>query len=140
MDGCQVGFLGAFALIFPAYALMEYADSHIWPWNGEGWVWPWEAILWSSTVYNDETPGDSVAIYKYTNITASPTIGSTTPAVSPARPDIIIPPMPLLPRGLRPVHLPPLLTHHSGILGESPMPIKFKHFSGNLDLGSVHEE
>jgi hypothetical protein len=30
--------------------------------------------------------------------------------------------------------------HHSGLLGESPMPIKFKHFSGHSDLEGVDEE
>ncbi|KAH7392214.1 hypothetical protein DE146DRAFT_766376 [Phaeosphaeria sp. MPI-PUGE-AT-0046c] len=45
---------------------------------------------------------------------------------------IIIPPTPQLPGGLRPANLlPPTPTeiHKSGILGESPMPLKFKHFS-----------
>jgi hypothetical protein len=119
---------------------MEYVENHTWPWDDEGFVWPWEAILWSGTMYSDETLGESVAVHNDMSITASPIVSSTTPADSPARADIIIPPTPLLPRGLRPFHLPPPPTHCSGILGESPMPINFKHFSGHSDLESVDEE
>lgn len=136
----KVGGLCASALLFSTYALMEYANDHTWFWNEEGFVWLWVGMLWSFTVYDDETLDDIVAVHNGTSITASPTVVSTTPVGSPARHDIIIPPTPLLPRGLRPVHLPPPPTHHSGILGESPMPIKFKHFSGHSDLEDVDEE
>ncbi|KAG9193514.1 hypothetical protein G6011_03549 [Alternaria panax] len=135
-----IGGLCAFTLLFSTFALMEYADGHTWFWNEEGFVWPWVGILWSLTVYNDETLNDSEAAYDGTSITACPMPGSTTPAGPPTPPKIIIPPTPLLPRGLRPVHLPPPLTHHSGILGESPMPTKFKHFSRHSNMGIVDEE
>lgn len=155
-------------LIFAAFALMEYTETHTWPWEDEGFVWPWQALLWSGTAYVDETMGESVAAYRNTNMMApsirvgeaeeaanhketasfnyststmtASTIGSTTPAGSPARPDIVIPPTPLLLGGLRPIHLPPPPVHHSGLLGESPMPIKFKHFSGHPNLQSLDEE
>ena len=65
---------------------------------------------------------------------------STTPEGSPARLDIIIPPTPCLPRGLRPIDLLAQPTHPSGLLGESPAPIRFKHFSGFLIEESEEEE
>lgn len=56
-----------------------------------------------------------------------------------AEQDVVIPPTPLLPGGLRPavdlqppINASPAQIHRSGLLGESPMPTnKFKHFSGN---------
>ncbi|KAL1799335.1 hypothetical protein ACET3X_003372 [Alternaria dauci] len=136
----MIGGLFAFALFFSTYALMEYADDHTWFWNEEGFVWPWVGILWSLTVYNDETLSDSSTMHTVTSFPTSSPVASTTPAGSPARPDIIIPPTPMLPRGLRPVHLPLPPTHHSGILGESPMAPMFKHFSGNSGSDNVDEE
>jgi hypothetical protein len=93
-------------------------------------------------VYNDDF-GTSITEYmKSPNRTpvsdSSPEVdgwtivdGSTTPDPPPVD-DPIIPPTPFLPGGLRPNHLLlPQPVHHSGLLGESPAPIKFKHFSGN---------
>lgn len=114
-------------------------------------------------MYSDDTFGDSVATYRNSYIEPSPTVGgsekevggvadegeSTTMAVedasattkdSPKRPQLIIPPTPFLPRGLRPVHLPPPVIHHSGLLGESPMLNRFKQFSGNSKMQSNKEE
>jgi hypothetical protein len=148
---------------------MEYTETHAWPWEDEGFVWPWQALLWSGTAYVDETVADDVAAYRNLNMSSSSshrvdgkgdasdqddiasgndgadtlatsTLNSATPAGSPARHDIIIPPTPLLPGGLRPIRLPPPPVHHSGLLGESPAPIKFKHFSGHSDLENLEEE
>jgi hypothetical protein len=33
---------------------------------------------------------------------------------------------------------PPQTMHHSGLLGESPAPNRFKHFSGNGFVGPRH--
>ena len=141
-------------------ALIDYEETHTWPWDDEGFVWPWQKWLWSGTVYNDEAISESLANYRvdYFKSVASlfeedgeegeegsvdfgrsgfegrdvieGQVQSTTPEGSPERPDIIIPPTPCLPGGLRPITLPPPLTHSSGLLGESPAPIRFKHFSG----------
>jgi hypothetical protein len=48
--------------------------------------------------------------------------------------EIVIPPTPFLPRGLRPVNRLLPSVHHSGLLGESPMPGRFKHLSGNVSV------
>ncbi|KAI4944912.1 hypothetical protein J4E91_008256 [Alternaria rosae] len=168
LTAAVIGFLCASMLIFAAFALMEYTETHTWPWEDEGFVWPWQALLWSGTAYVDETIGESVTAYRNTNMMApsirvdggddavkqdettfgddstssmaASTLGSTTQAGSPARAEIVIPPTPLLPGGLRPIHLPPPPVHHSGLLGESPMPVKFKHFSGHSNLENVDEE
>jgi hypothetical protein len=155
--------LCAGSLIFPVFALLEYLETHTWPWQDEGFVWPWEALLWSGTVYIDDTFGDSVAAYRNSYIESSPTVrgsekevvgvanegDSTTMAVEDAstttkdsskRPEMIIPPTPFLPRGLRPVHLPPPVIHHSGLLGESPMLNRFKQFSGNSKMQNNKKE
>ncbi|KAA8624530.1 hypothetical protein PtrSN002B_005757 [Pyrenophora tritici-repentis] len=153
------GFLCICAIVFAAFALIEYDETHTWPWDDEGFVWPWQRWLWSCTVY-DESIGDSVASYKddYLDSVTSlfeeegedkeisvdfgksgfegrsdvqePAQSTTTPDGSPARPDIdiIIPPTPCLPGGLRPNNLAPPPTHSSGLLGESPAPMRFKHF------------
>jgi len=151
----------ASALIFPALVLIEYEETHTWPWDDEGFVWPWQKWLWSGTVYNDETINESLASYRVDHFKSVASlfeeeegeegivdfgrsgfegkdaveepVQSTTPEGSPARPEVIIPPTPCLPGGLRPISLPPPPpTHSSGLLGESPAPIRFKHFSGLL--------
>jgi hypothetical protein len=108
---------------------MEYDETHTWPWEDDGWVWPWQAVLWGNTIYGDgEEFGESVTAYFHRpdinaedgNAIAEPFAGD----------DPIIPPTPFLPGGLRPVQLE-RPQHHSGLLGESPAPIKFKHFSGD---------
>ncbi|KAE8849660.1 hypothetical protein PTNB73_01329 [Pyrenophora teres f. teres] len=157
-----VGFFYAGVIIVTTFALLEYEETHTWPWNDEGFIWPWEKWLWSCTVYNDESIGDSVASYKddYLKSVTSlfeeegeqkevsvdfgrsgfegrddvqEPVQSTTPDGSPARPDIIIPPTPCLPGGLRPTSLASPPTHSSGLLGESPAPIRFKNFGRLLD-------
>lgn len=59
---------------------------------------------------------------------------TASPLSTPAGQPFIIPPTPFLPRGLRPIHLPPptpAQIHQSGLLGESPQAPRFKHFSGD---------
>jgi hypothetical protein len=137
---------------------MEYDESHAWPWEDDGWVWPWEALLWSNTVYLGDDEVDlsaSMTEYMRANKPASDRVGSplrddggteegswtvvsNKPSVetSTGNDDPIIPPTPFLPQGMRPVSLrPPQTMHHSGLLGESPAPPKFKHFSGNGFVG-----
>jgi hypothetical protein len=90
-------------------------------------VWPWQAVLWGNTVYGDGNEfGESVAAYVHPpDSNAEDGIAAPEPF---AGNDPIIPPTPFLPGGLRPVQLP---QHHSGLLGESPAPNRFKHFGGN---------
>lgn len=68
-------------------------------------------------------------------MTHNPSMDSPQPPpVSTNHPEtFIIPPTPFLPSGLRPISLPPPSPpreHHSGLLGASPVPPHFKHFSG----------
>lgn len=121
-------------------------------------MWPWEALLWSSTVYYDETTDQSMAAYEdWHDVPAlqgpslemvrgwrqheqtSPT-PSTTPEGSPARQLRTVAPTPFLLHGLRPLHLPPPPTHRSGLLGESPMSVQFKHFGRRFGSGGDEDE
>ncbi|KAI4937791.1 hypothetical protein J4E85_000227 [Alternaria conjuncta] len=114
LTNAVIGFLCASMLIFAAFALMEYTETHTWPWEDEGFVWPWQALLWSQTAYVDETMGESVAAYRNMNMMApsirvdggaeavvleetaswndstrsiaDSTLGSTTPAARPLDP------------------------------------------------------
>jgi hypothetical protein len=58
-------------------------------------------------------------------------VGSSPPAVQQ---EMVIPPTPFLPPGLRPVNRLLPSVHHSGLLGESPMPGKFKHSSASVSV------
>lgn len=143
-------------------------ETDTWPWDDDGFVWPWERWLWSRTVYNDEAVGESIASYTVDHLQSvallfdeagheregsvdfgrsgfegrgdvGGLVPSTTPEGSPARFDIIIPPTPCLPGGLRPIDLLVQPTHPSGLLGASPAPIRFKHF-GNFSVEESDEE
>ena len=91
-------------------------------------MWPWEVLLWSSTVYNDETFGESTLACTHPHdvptsssqraqldmlfgdhgqalsVASGGTESSSIPETSEEQ-DIFIPPTPSLPRGLRPAHL-----------------------------------
>ncbi|KAF1838428.1 hypothetical protein BDW02DRAFT_576347 [Decorospora gaudefroyi] len=113
-----VGFLCAGALVFSVFALLEYVETRMWPWDDPGWVWPWEALLWGHTVYNDDGVRECVS--------------EEAPPASSGNNDPVIP---SLPRGIGPLHPPSLSSmHRSGILGESPMPGRFRHFGGRSFL------
>jgi hypothetical protein len=153
-----VGFLCATLIVVGILVLQDYTENNRWPWAEEGWVWPWEAWLWSETAYdlgastNTSAESDNSPLLPATPIIAStfasltPNTPGSTPASSAQRDSLamppptafkqpfIIPPTPQLPRGLRPIHLSPPTPaqfHHSGLLGESPMPHKLVHFSGD---------
>jgi hypothetical protein len=148
-----IGFTCATLLVLGILTLAAFIETNNWPWEEEGWVWPWEKWLWGGTV------GDfaaSVRILESPVLPATLFAPSTTPSGSPhlslaqsktsiakfanvdismppptafKRP-IIIPPTPQLAGGMRPPPTPAQI-HNPGIIGESPMPMKFKHFSNN---------
>jgi hypothetical protein len=148
-----IGLTCATMLVMGILTLTAFIETNKWPWEEEGWVWPWEKWLWGRTV------GDFAASARSLESPVPPTtpfVPSTTPSGSPPsrfarintpitkffnanismppptafkRP-IIIPPTPQLPGGMRPPPTPARI-HKSGIIGESPMPMKFKHFAVN---------
>jgi hypothetical protein len=166
LTNALVSTLCAGLLIVGIVILQDFTETNKWPWQEEGWVWPWEALLWSQTVYDfgastytspdgfmsplpsaaspvADTPTqlpnfDSQASKSKGGTPMSNIAGSNTSMPPPAtiKQPIIIPPTPQLPRGLRPIHLPPPTPadiHKSGLLGESPRaPPQFKHFSGDF--------
>lgn len=116
--------------------MLEYIETHTWPWEDEGFVWPWEALLWGGTVYNNETLEESVAEHsepcvaqvspqvgtkkagcseheQASNAAADRTASFTTLEGFPERQGMIIPPTPFLPGGLRPTHISPPIRHSS---------------------------
>jgi hypothetical protein len=128
-------------------------NGWVWPW--QAWLWRQSAYdLGAST--NTQADGFTSPLPPATPATKpsppAPTFGSPVAQPTSSKPaknatalnfsmpppatvkqTMIIPPTSQLPGGLRPVHLPPPIpaqVHRSGILGESPMPPKFKHFSG----------
>ena len=159
--------------------LQDFIESNKWPWQDEGWVWPWEALLWSQTVYDFgvstytspdgitsplpsatlpvtdtplQQPNFNSSIANSQGATPMSNIADCSLSMPPPtimKQPIIIPPTPQLPRGLRPIHLPPPTPadiHKSGLLGESPRaPPKFKHFRGDYfhrnaqKLEAIHE-
>jgi hypothetical protein len=138
--------------------LADYVETNKWPWDKEGWIWIWERWMWSGTVHGEEsdastntstspllltTPFAVEALHQDPAPKSSSvrdkgksTVTKTNdipPATAFIRP-IIIPPTPQLPRSFQPTVMPPptpAQLHKSGIMGESPMPPRFKHFSGN---------
>jgi hypothetical protein len=163
ISNAVIGFICALCLAFGVVAMLDYIETARWPWEQDGWVWPWQVWLWQRTAYDlgasttTQTDGLMSPLPPATSATkASPpalTFGSPTAQTTSSTPaenaitfdfsmpppatvkqTMIIPPTPQLPRGLRPIHLPPATpaqVHKSGILGESPMPPKFEHFSGS---------
>lgn len=148
-----IGFLCATLLVLGVLALAEFVETNRWPWEEEDWIWPWEKWLWGGTVGDF---GASVRTLESPVPPTTPFIPRTSPSRSTAasiaqsntpiintntfdismppptvfkRP-IIIPPTPQLPGGMRPPPTPAQI-HKSGIIGESPMPQKFRHFSSN---------
>ncbi|ENI04684.1 hypothetical protein COCC4DRAFT_121584, partial [Bipolaris maydis ATCC 48331] len=124
LSSAVIGFLGVGTIIFLVVALLEYVETHTWPWEDEGFVWPWEALLWGGTVYNDEALEETVAEHSGSCVTqVSPQAGTKKVGCSEHGQDIIIPPTPFLPGELRPTSLSPPIRHCSGLLGESPTPL-----------------
>jgi hypothetical protein len=126
-----------------ALALCDFLDNDKWPWQEDGWVWPWQAWLWKNTAYD---PGASTSTHADEPNSplqrASPALAhspSTRAAATQTRNVIPIDDksgrftfsMPA-PVGLRRLDIPSRQTHKSGILGESPMPPKFKYFDGEV--------
>ena len=120
-------------------------------------MWPWEALLWSATVYNDETFSESVTAYANSydkpatrslrvrlqlmyrhgpafDVATGGSKSSSSPEASLEHDDMIIPPTPFLPRGLRPAHLPSPTQDWSGLLGPSPTPAQSKCMNGKPAL------
>jgi hypothetical protein len=163
LSNAAVGFVCALSLAFGVVVMLDYIETARWPWEEDGWVWPWQTWLWRQTAYdlgastNTQVDGFASPLPPATPATKpsppTPTFGSPTaqtmsntpannstafnfsmPPPAIIKQTMIIPPIPQLPGGLRPVHLPPptpAQVHRSGVLGESPMPPKFKHFSGD---------
>ncbi|EUC36399.1 hypothetical protein COCCADRAFT_55778, partial [Bipolaris zeicola 26-R-13] len=127
LSSAVVGFLGVGAIIFIVVALLEYVETHTWPWEDDGFVWPWEALLWGGTVYNDEEIDQSVMEHLGSFVAqVSPQVGTKKASSSEHEQannsHMIIPPTPFLSSGLRPTNLSPPIRHSSGLLGESPTP------------------
>jgi hypothetical protein len=155
LSNAIIGFLCATSLVLGVLALLDFIETDRWPWEEDGWVWPWQAWLWKETVFD---LGASTSTYVAGNDSllsyTSPSVAETLRFDSPvqnntltndsgtmmpppptiSRQSIIFPPTPQLSIGLRSSFLlppTPAEIHKSGILGESPMPSKFKHFSGH---------
>ncbi|USP77777.1 hypothetical protein yc1106_05051 [Curvularia clavata] len=157
LSSAVIGFLGACTFILAAFAVFEYEETHSWPWEDEGFVWPWEALLWSSTVYDDETFGESTLGCTYphdvptslalqarldkavgdhgraSRIASDGIIPSSIPGTSQKQ-DIVIPPTPFLLHQIGPAHLSSPIKHRSGLLGPSPMPARFQSTNGKSGL------
>jgi hypothetical protein len=129
-------------------------DGWVWPW--QAWLWQRTAYDFGAST-STQTDSFMSPLPPATSATKAsppaPTFGSPTAQTTSSTPaknattfdfsmpppasvkqTMVIPPTPQLPGGLCPVHLPPATPaqiHRSGILGESPMPPKFDHFSGN---------
>jgi hypothetical protein len=148
-----IGFTCATLLVLGILALAAFIETNKWPWEEEGWVWPWEKWLWGGTVgdfgasvrtLESPVPPTTPFIPKTspsglastsltqhnTRFTKSKNIEIPMPPPTALKRPIIIPPTPQLPGGIRPLPTPAQI-HKSGIIGESPVPMKFKHFSDN---------
>jgi hypothetical protein len=135
-----ISFTCVSAVIVAALAVLDLFETNEWPWEQEGWVWPWQVWLWNNTIYefstSTSTCADESSFYISSCAAENRTNGNdyatmTPPSQATFKQPFIIPPTPQLPGGLRPASLPsptPEQVHKSGIIGESPMPDKFRHF------------
>lgn len=147
-------FIGVFSYfcagcLISVFLILDNAwDAVVWPWKGEGdvWMWWWEVWVWRATVNEGEGEGEMSVI----ETPVGGKLGRQDDGVNVEDPDgsmeLYIPPTPMLPRSMRsstppassPTSSPtsssmtesPLVRHKSGLLGESPAPVRFKHFSG----------
>jgi len=122
-------------------ALDDWLEDAVWPWHQPGWVWPWERWLWACAV-GSEDPSEPSFLSQTTPCARAHAAGAQVRA-APGAPDdaLVIPPTPLLPRGMRSgmrvmADTPPVV-HRSGLLGESPLsrPASGGNVDGTLLVG-----
>ncbi|KAF2821719.1 hypothetical protein CC86DRAFT_410799 [Ophiobolus disseminans] len=125
-----IGFLCASAIILAVVTLHDYIETKKWPWQEDGWNTAYDFGASVSTAAPATLQRVGFATPE-ASITPAARIGTVMPPPTARKQPIIIPPTPFLPPGLRPIHLPPPTPHPSGLLGASPEPRRFSHFSGD---------
>lgn len=148
LSNAILGFSCAIGLILLVVVLQDFSETKKWPWQERGWV----SRLWSSTLHDID--GTIASLFQYTtrhdiaqNLDLNPIpnklgvgdthfvmptnalLGSANTNLCSSGPPFLRFLNPVGPDCTSPIKADPL--HKSGLLGDSPIPQKFKHFNGD---------